>query len=83
MSGRRLRHGSQAAPVCIQNIEHRAIGARSITALRNRFRQNGLELNEVGKFAANVFQMGACDLVYIGTGGALRSTQGEQGPDLL
>ena len=40
-------------PAGIQNIEHRAVGAGAVGALRDRFRQDGFKLDEVAEFTTN------------------------------
>jgi hypothetical protein len=51
--------------------------------LRDRFRQDGFKLDEVGEFIANARQMCARDFVHFGTRSALWSSQGQQGANLL
>src|ERR1700738_1905130 len=59
-------------PTGIQNIEHRAVRRGAVRAVRDRFRQDGFKLDEIGEFYANVRQMCTRDLVHVGTWSALR-----------
>jgi hypothetical protein len=70
-------------PASIQNIEHRAVGGSAVGALRDRFRQDGFKLDEIGELITNVRQMCTRDLVHIGTRSAFWPSQGQQGANLL
>jgi hypothetical protein len=69
LSDRCVRHRiyGLALPAGIQNIEHRAVGGSPLGALRDRIRQDGFKLDEVGEFITNARQMRARDLMHVGT----------------
>jgi periplasmic mercuric ion binding protein len=51
--------------------------------LRDRFRQDGFKLDEVGEFTPHVRQMSARDLLDVGTRSALWPSQGQQRANFL
>src|SRR3990170_1891701 len=46
-------HDLAALPASIQNIKHWAVGRSAVGASRDRFRQDGFELDEVGELTTN------------------------------
>ena len=44
------RWSNLALSAGIQNIEHRAVGGSAVRTTRDRFRKDGLKLDEVGEF---------------------------------